>query len=85
MAQLLSKAGFQVSVKSPEGECKCKSKTRKCLENLSHTYLTYVTPSQVNFSRYFTSEPNSITGRISLSAENPVIWYCFHVSSLSIC
>lgn len=45
LAHLLSNAGYRVSVQSP-GECKCLNKSRKCLEKLSHTFLTYTTPSQ---------------------------------------
>ena len=47
MARLLHKAGFHVAVKSPEGECKCPDKSRKCLEKLTHTFLTYTNPGQV--------------------------------------
>ena len=40
LAKLLAAAGYTVSLQSPEHQCSCKSKTRRCLENLSHTYLT---------------------------------------------
>ena len=40
LAKLLAAAGYTVSLHSPEHQCCCKSKTRRCLENLSHTYLT---------------------------------------------
>lgn len=47
LAELLAAVGYRVAVKTPEGECKCPDKSRKCLEKLSHTFLTYTTPSQV--------------------------------------
>jgi len=46
LAELLAAVGYRVAVKTPEGECKCPDKSRKCLEKLSHTFLTYTTPSQ---------------------------------------
>jgi uncharacterized protein (TIGR01615 family) len=46
LVKLLAEAGFQVAVRWPEGECKCLNKSRKCLEKLSHTFLTFTTPSQ---------------------------------------
>lgn len=39
LATLLSESGYLTCTQAPALECKCKTRSRKCLERLTHTYL----------------------------------------------